>query len=191
MERATGERLIVGLGNPGERYRRTRHNLGFRVVFELARRWQATLSRLECNALVAETTKALLAAPQTYMNRSGFAVRCLRERRGLEPLDILIVYDDIDLELGRLRLRPSGGPGGHRGMESIVENLHTESIPRLRLGIAPNDGSLARQDLVEFVLSSFSAEEEEVVAELIERAADACESWLATDAQTTMSRFNR
>ncbi len=76
-------------------------------------------------------------------------------------------------------------------MESIVENLHTESIPRLRLGIAPNDDSLARQDLVEFVLSSFSAEEEEVVAELVERAADACESWLATDTQTTMSRFNR
>src|SRR6185503_4967604 len=131
-------RLILGLGNPGERYRDTRHNAGFRVVEELARRWGLHLDRQECNAFVAQG-EALLAMPQTYMNRSGWAARCLVETHGIDPLDVLVVYDEVALPLGRLRLRKSGSPGGHRGLESVIENLRTDQVPRLRLGIAPEE----------------------------------------------------
>ena len=185
-----GDRLIVGLGNPGQVYAETRHNLGFKVVARLARRWKTALGRLECNALVGEATEVLLAAPQTYMNRSGYAVRCLVEGRGVEPADILVVFDDVNLPLGRLRLRPGGGPGGHRGMESIVQNLQTEEIPRLRLGIAPEETEMSSDELVEFVLSVFDTDERETVELLIERAADACESWLQEGTEATMNRFN-
>jgi len=184
------DRLIVGLGNPGSQYHETRHNLGFRVVSQLARRWDISLSRLECNALIAEPTGGLLAAPQTFMNRSGFAVRCLVERRLLSPGNVLVVYDDVHLPLGRVRLRPVGGPGGHRGMESIVQNLRTEEIARLRLGVAPEDRDLDGDELVDFVLAPFEESEKEIVAELIDRATDACESWWSEGNETTMNRFN-
>ena len=187
---ADGDRLIVGLGNPGAEYEQTRHNLGFRVVGVLARRRKTALGRLECRSLVGESAEVFLAAPQTYMNRSGYAVRCLIERRKVGPEQVLVVYDDVDLPLGRLRLRPRGGPGGHRGMESIVQNLQTEEIPRLRLGVAPEDLDLSDSDLVDFVLSKFDADEEESVQELIERAADACEYWLREGNEATMNRFN-
>lgn len=187
---AVADRLIVGLGNPGREYEDTRHNLGFRVVARLAERWKTSQAQLECNALVAESTGILLVAPQTYMNRSGYAVRCLVERRELQPTDILVVYDDVNLPLGRLRLRPSGGPGGHRGMESIVQSLQTEEISRLRLGVAPEDSDMTDEDLVDFVLSAFAADEAGTVQELIEKAADACESWLQEGNEATMNRFN-
>jgi len=148
---------VVGLGNPGERYRGTRHNVGFRVVEELARRHGARLGTLECNALVGDFVRApaappppeveqaaggvLLAQPLTYMNRSGYAVRCLVERHGLAPSDLLVVLDEVHLPLGRLRLRRSGSPGGHRGMESVVENLQSDEVPRLRLGVAGEGGA--------------------------------------------------
>jgi len=185
-----GDRLIVGLGNPGREYRDTRHNLGFRVVARLAERWKVVLGRLECRALVAESTGILLVAPQTYMNRSGYAVRCLVEGRDVKPTDVLVVYDDVNLPLGRLRLRANGGPGGHRGMESIVQNLQTEDIPRLRLGIALDESDMAGQDLVDFVLATFADDEEVTVEYMVEKAADACESWLQEGSPATMNRFN-
>ncbi len=183
-------RLIAGLGNPGARYRGTRHNLGFRVVELLAAREEQELERLECNALLGVGEKVVLAAPQTYMNRSGYALRCLVEKRGFRPAEILVVYDEAALPLGALRLRPRGGPGGHRGMESVIQNLRTEEVPRLRLGIAPEGGSPAGEELVDFVLSPFEPDETEAVEKMIERAADACQSWLAVGAQATMDRFN-
>ena len=188
----TGERqrLIVGLGNPGARYGSTRHNLGFRVISRLAHRCAARPARLECNALVAECAGLILAMPQTFMNRSGYAVRCLLERRALAAGDLLVVYDDVALELGRVRLRARGGPGGHRGMESVMRSLATEEVARLRLGILSDAGSETIEDLVEFVLQPFAAEEETRVAELVERAADACESWLQNGIEATMNRFN-
>lgn len=182
--------MIVGLGNPGRQYQNTRHNLGFRVVDRLAQRWETAPRRLECSALVTESEGILLVSPQTYMNRSGYAVRCLVQDRGVDPTDVLVVYDDVNLPLGRLRLRPSGGPGGHRGMESIVQNLQTEDIPRLRLGIAWEESAMGGEDLVDFVLSLFAAEEEETVQEMIETAADACELWLQEGYEATMNRFN-
>jgi len=137
-------RLILGLGNPGERYAETRHNLGFRVVEELARRRGLRLVDGACGSRMAEGPGLILAAPQTYMNRSGYAARCFAEHRGVAPQDLLVVYDDVALPLGRLRLRPSGSPGGHRGMESILENLgsarrsrSTCSRPSLRASSRP------------------------------------------------------
>lgn len=185
-----GPRLIAGLGNPGARYRDTRHNLGFRVVEELARRWGLRLDRVVCNALVGTRGDLLLAAPQTYMNRSGYAVRCLAEREGLAAEEVLVILDEVALPLGRLRLRGRGSPGGHRGLESVVENLRSERVPRLRLGIAPLEEGVSGERLVDYVLAPWSAEERETVDEMIERAADACEHLLAEGMEAAMSRYN-
>ncbi len=188
------------MGNPGETYRETRHNVGFRVVEELARRWRVRVDRLECNALFGEApgpdspdgsgNPTLLAMPQTYMNRSGYAARCLLERHDLEPASVLVVYDEVSLPLGRLRLRKSGSPGGHRGLESILENLRTDQIPRLRLGVAGPDGPPSGEELVDFVLAPFAAAEREPVDEMVRRAADACEVWLREGVEVAMNRFN-
>ncbi|MFQ5349904.1 MAG: aminoacyl-tRNA hydrolase [Thermoanaerobaculia bacterium] len=185
----SSRRLVLGLGNPGERYRGTRHNLGFRVVREVAGRMAVTLDRLECSALVGEADQLLLAMPQTYMNRSGYAARCLTDRHEIEAADTLVVYDDVELPLGRLRLRRGGGPGGHRGMESVIRNLRTEEIPRLRLGIR-SETDEEPDDLVDFVLEPFRADEQPAVERLIERAADACQAWLELDIEAAMNRFN-
>lgn len=184
------ERLILGLGNPGERYRDTRHNVGFLVVEELARRWDVRLDRRECNSFVGEGPSALLAQPQTYMNRSGWAARCLLESHGLDPAGVLVVYDEVALPLGKLRLRKSGSPGGHRGLESVIENLRTDQVPRLRLGIFPEDGPPRGEDLVEFVLGPFPPDQREAVDAMVARAADACEVWLREGAEAAMAKFN-
>jgi peptidyl-tRNA hydrolase, PTH1 family len=189
--------LILGLGNPGEEYRDTRHNVGFRVVDELARRWGVSLDRLECNSRTGRLGapgdgpgEVLLVQPQTYMNRSGYAARCFAERLQLEPSALLVVYDEVNLPLGRLRLRRSGSPAGHRGLESVIENLRTAEVPRLRLGIGAPDGPPAGEDLPAFVLSPFLAGERETVEEMVRRAADAAETWLREGADAAMQRFN-
>ena len=182
-------RLVLGLGNPGDRYRGTRHNLGFRVVRELAGRLSVATDRVECSAIVGEADGLLLAMPQTYMNRSGYAARCLLERHEIRAEDLLVIYDDVELPLGRLRVRRGGGPGGHRGMESVIRNLRTDEVPRVRLGIRPEAGT-APDDLVEFVLEPFRADEQPEVEALVERAADACQAWLEQDIETVMNRFN-
>lgn len=183
------ERLILGLGNPGERYRDTRHNVGFLVVEELARRWDVRLDRRECNSFVGEGPGALLAQPQTYMNRSGWAARCLLETYGLDPAGVLVVYDEVALPLGKLRLRKSGSPGGHRGLESVIENLRTDQVPRLRLGISPEEPPRG-EDLVEFVLNPFPPDQREALEAMVARAADACEVWLKEGAEAAMAKFN-
>lgn len=181
-------RAILGLGNPGEAYRATRHNAGFLVVEELARRLGLQFGGDECRCRVAASRDLLLVQPQTYMNRSGYAARCLVESRGLAVADLLVVYDDVHLPLGRLRLRPGGSPAGHRGMESIVENLSTAEVPRLRLGVGRE--GLSGEALVSFVLAPFAPEEHEAVAAMIVRAADAAECWLAHGPDAAMNRFN-
>ena len=193
------QRWILGLGNPGARYAATRHNVGFRVVEELARRRGGRLLDLpvgeqaehrECNALIADGGDLGLAAPQTYMNRSGHAARCLSERRGLAPEDFLVVYDEIHLALGTLRLRRRGSPAGHRGMESVLESLGTDRVPRLRLGVGAEDGPPAGEDLAEFVLQPFATGELERAEAMIRRAADACEAWATDGVEIAMQRFN-
>jgi PTH1 family peptidyl-tRNA hydrolase len=193
-----GLRAVVGLGNPGDRYRDTRHNLGFRVVAELARRLGVSIGRLECNALVGVRPAAadsggglLLVLPQTYMNRSGNALRCLAERHDLAPERVLVVYDEVQLPVGRLRLRPGGSPGGHRGMESVVESLRSDRVPRLRLGCAGASGPPGGDELVDYVLSPFDEAERETVQEMVARAADACEAWLTDGLDSAMNRYNQ
>jgi PTH1 family peptidyl-tRNA hydrolase len=183
-------RLVLGLGNPGPRYEETRHNVGYRVVEDLARRRGVRLRAGECASRVGEDESAVLALPQTYMNRSGYAARCLLERREIEPFRLLVVFDDIHLPLGKLRLRPSGSPGGHRGLESVLENVRTSEVPRLRLGVGPAEGAPPGEEWPDFVLQPFAAGEREAVEAMIERAADACECWLAEGAPAAMRRFN-
>lgn len=185
----SGLRLVVGLGNPGERYRDSRHNVGFRVVEELARRRGWVFSREECASQVAAGTDLLLVKPQTFMNRSGHALRCFAERLGLDAPAFLVVYDEVHLPLGKLRLRASGSPAGHRGLESVLESLGTDEVPRLRLGVGV-ESLPAGSDLPDFVLSPFQAEEREAVEAMIRKAADACDAWLEHGMTWAMSRFN-
>lgn len=184
-------RLVLGLGNPGERYAETRHNLGFRVIDEIARRRGIALDRHDCNSHLGWDEEIALAAPQTYMNRSGFAVRCLAELYDYRPEDLLVVYDEVHLPLGSLRLRPKGSPAGHRGMESVLENLGTDSVARLRLGIVGSSGPPAGGDeLVDYVLQPFAGDERPQVEAMIRRAADACEVWTREGTERAMQRFN-
>lgn len=183
-------RLVVGLGNPGADYRDTRHNLGFRVIEQLATALGAGEERELCGALVREAGELVLARPQTFMNRSGWAVRCLLEQVGVTPADTLVVYDEVALPLGRMRLRGQGSPAGHRGMASIVEQLATEEVPRLRLGIAPAEGLAADLELSEFVLAPFAASERDEVARLIERAAEAVRLWASEGVEKAAARVN-
>jgi PTH1 family peptidyl-tRNA hydrolase len=185
-----GSRLILGLGNPGAEYAKTRHNVGFWVVEELARRRNLEWSSETCRTLLASEADLYLGKPQTFMNRSGLAVQCLVEHRSVAHQDLLVVFDDIHLPMGKLRLRASGGPGGHRGLESVIETLQTDSIARLRLGVGASEEAPVGQDLVDFVLGDFDDEEQKIVEEMINRAADACESWLEVGAEVTMNRFN-
>lgn len=197
METPDEARLVLGLGNPGGRYADTRHNLGFRVVDELARRLKVRLRLEVCGARWASTDRVDLATPQTYMNRSGYSARCLSERNGYAPGRILVVYDEVQLPLGRLRLRGKGSPGGHRGMESVIENLRTTAVPRLRLGIAP-DGEAARSaaaasrgdDLPDFVLAPFGADEVQTADRMVQRAADCVLSWVDRGVGVTMNEYN-
>jgi PTH1 family peptidyl-tRNA hydrolase len=187
----TPTHLVVGLGNPGREYVDTRHNVGFRVVEELARRWAVSLGGNECSARVGGgASGVLLAQPQTYMNRSGFAVRCLAERHQLPPERVLVVLDEVALPLGKLRLRAAGSPGGHRGLESVLASLQSDQVPRLRLGVRAGEAPPAGEELVDFVLSPFAGEEREAVQALVARAADAVETWLAEGVEPAMARHN-
>ncbi len=189
--------LIVGLGNPGEQYEWTRHNAGFMVVDELARRAGQTLRVKECQALTARVTlanqTALLVKPQTYMNLSGVAVTQLqakyeqREAERVLPERILIVTDDFALPFGKLRIRPEGSAGGHNGLKSLIAQLNTPKFPRLRLGIAPEH---PLKNAADFVLAEFSRAEREPLKDMVERAADAVESILADGVADAMNRFN-
>ena len=189
-EEESGPKLILGLGNPGEEYRESRHNLGFEVVRRLAGDREVAVGTLECNALVGRVGDLILAMPQTYMNRSGYSARCLVEKHGVDPEDVLVVYDEVQLPLGRLRLRPGGSPGGHRGMESVVHSLRTDCVARLRLGVGRGEGTPSGDELVDFVLGPFDAAERQEADDMIGRAVEACELWLEGDVQAAMNRIN-
>ncbi len=187
------EYLIVGLGNPGEGYARTRHNIGFRCLAAVARRHHLQFKQKKARARLAQGRIGgrwvMLARPYTYMNRSGSAVAALCRWLRLSPERVLVVYDDLDLPLGRIRLRPSGGAAGHRGMLSIIAALGTEEFPRLRLGIGrPAD---REHDPIDYVLQSFSPAEQAALAETLDRAADAVECFLGEGIEVAMDRFNR
>lgn len=185
-----GIRLVAGLGNPGPEYRDTRHNLGFRVVDGLAEALGARRATVECNAVVRSIGDLLLVQPQTYMNRSGYSLRCLADRHAVEPEAVLVVYDEIQLPLGRLRFRRRGSPGGHNGMASVIQNLRTEEVARLRLGVGPSDGAIDGGEMVDYVLGPFGAEERDEANAMVARAVDACRCWLDEGPDAVMQRFN-
>ncbi len=186
-------KLIVGLGNPGKDYRETRHNVGFMVIDELARRHQLTLSLGPSQ--VPETFVAkkfgadplLVAKPLTFMNRSGDAVAALTRYYDIAPDDLLVVLDEAALPFGRLRARARGSAGGHNGLKSIVERLGTQEFPRLRLGVGRGD---ARRDLADHVLSKFEPAERAGLETFIARAADAAEMFAVDGIGTVMNTYN-
>ena len=185
-------KLIVGLGNPGAKYAGTRHNVGFETLDLLARRhgleWAAAPKGAE--ALVANWRMrgAILAKPLTFMNLSGAAVMPLLQFYKIELDDLLVIVDEVQLETGRLRVRPSGSAGGHNGLKSIIGSLGTQGFPRLRIGVGRGD---MRRDLADHVLARFDAEERPVIDDAVARAADATELFIAEGSSGAMNRYNR
>lgn len=188
-------KLIIGLGNPGGEYARTRHNAGWMVIDAFARKFRIDLDRHEKNAMTGSGRVAggslLLARPQTYMNASGEAVKLLMNAYAESPDDLIVVYDDIDLPIGKLRIRPDGSAGTHNGMRSIVESLATERFARLRFGVRGTDYSEATPRLRDYVLDDFTAEEAPVVEKSIARAVDALVLFARGDLRRAMNEFNR
>jgi len=182
-------RVVIGLGNPGRKYAGTRHNFGFLVVEELARRTAAPTSKQRMKAEVTETrfggNRLVLAMPQTYMNESGTATREIMRWYKTPPEDVLIVVDDLDLPFGQIRLRPRGSAGGHNGLKSIFQQVGTQEIPRLRVGIGRGGGHT-----IGHVLSRFSPEEQAVLPTVIDRAADGVELWLEKGIIEAMNVLN-
>jgi len=186
--------LIVGLGNPGRLYLHNRHNVGFHVVDLLAKRHGLSFAHRKAKALIASgrigQADVVLAKPQTFMNRSGTAVAPLLQWLHLTPADLLVIYDDLDLPMGTLRLRPNGSAGGHHGMESIIAELGSREFPRLRIGIGRPASSRLPDDVANYVLADFSAGERARMSEVYARAADAIESVLSDGLTVAMSRYN-
>jgi len=182
-------KAIVGLGNPGRQYAGTRHNIGFDVVDEVARRWNVQLRPWKSVAelAVVSVRGAVLVEPQTFMNLSGDAVSRIAAFHKLEPADVLVVVDEVQLALGRLRLRRSGSAGGHNGLKSIVQHIGSD-FPRLRLGVGRGDPNW---DLADHVLSRFDRDERDIVADSVKRAADAVELFVEEGIEAAMNRFNQ
>jgi peptidyl-tRNA hydrolase, PTH1 family len=183
-------RLIVGLGNPGTKYDRTRHNIGFDLVDQLAKRWQTSMAdQKKFQGLVSEgwvnRQKIVLLKPQTFMNLSGQSVRAVLDWYKLQPTEVLVLYDDLDLPLGKLRLRLSGSAGGHNGMKSIISHLGTTAFPRLRMGIGKSN-----DETISHVLGKFSAAESSIVGEMLQLAADAVEMSLGVGVEKAMNKYN-
>lgn len=183
--------LIAGLGNPGPRYANTRHNIGFRVLDQLAARHNLTFSKTEQRAQVTTGTilgqRVLLAKPMTYMNLSGDSIAPLARFYKIAPERILIVCDDLDIPLGTLRLRKSGSSGGQNGMKHIIERLGTQDINRVRFGIGRPPG---RMDPADYVLTPFKGDEDILAAEVADRAVSAIEAWLTEGIEIAMTRYN-
>lgn len=181
-------KAIVGLGNPGGEYAGTRHNIGFDVVDEVARRWGVQLRSWKSVArvAVAGSRNAVLVQPQTFMNLSGDAVNRVATFHKLDPADVLVVVDEVQLPLGRLRLRRSGSAGGHNGLKSVIQHVG-DQFPRLRIGVGRGD---PKWDLADHVLSRFGRDEREAVAEVVGRAADAVELFVEQGLEPAMNRFN-
>lgn len=180
-------RLVVGLGNPGERYERTRHNVGFAVADRLVGD-SAQWKRFETDLGLWAKVGALYAAkPMTYMNESGSFVQQFAAFYKITPDEMLVCYDDIALPLGRLRIRPNGSSGGQKGMDSIINRLGTQNVPRLRLGIGPQPEFM---DSAAFVLQRFSALEGQALAQALERAVEAIKTFETSGLEASMNRYN-
>lgn len=182
--------IILGLGNPGPKYLPARHNAGFRAVDCISIATKIPLYKVSHQAFWGkgqlDGSEVVLAKPMTYMNNSGLAAAALCRNFGVPPEKMLVVYDDMDLPLGTLRLRPQGGSGGHNGLKSIIYQLQTESFPRLRIGI----GRSPSADVADYVLESFSQAEEEILAGTLDQAVRAAAIFVEEGITTAMNRFN-
>jgi len=183
---------VVGLGNPGSKYKDTRHNVGFNTIDCLAQRNNTKISKIKFKALYGETQigkeKVLLIKPQTYMNRSGESVMEVCNFYKLPVEKIIVIVDDIDISFGSLRIRAKGSAGSHNGMKSIIYQLQSDDFPRVRIGVGkPIEG----QDLADYVLSGFNKEERVIIDEAIERAAKAVEKIITEGINSAMNEYNR
>ncbi|NLW43698.1 MAG: aminoacyl-tRNA hydrolase [Syntrophomonadaceae bacterium] len=184
-------KLIVGLGNPGQEYKNTRHNMGFMVVEELARELRVIKQKYVHNGVIAWTQfhgeTVLIAKPLTFMNLSGKAVQPMVRAYHITLPELMVVVDDLDLDLGVIRLRARGGSGGHKGLQSIIDCLGTQDFPRLRLGI----GRPPDEEVIDWVLTRFSQDEETLVKEAVDRAVKALKLWLVSGIEKAMNQYNR
>jgi len=183
--------LITGLGNPGIRYRKTRHNMGFMAIDYVSEKFSVKVNKHRCRALTGEVNidgfKIILAKPQTYMNASGESIRDLLEYYNLTAENLVIVYDDMDIPLGKVRIRKKGGAGTHNGMKSILYHVETEEFARIRIGISTNEN----ENTVRYVLSRFSRDQRKTAFEGIETAAHAVEELIKNGINTAMNKYNK
>lgn len=184
-------RVIIGLGNPGMKYAGTRHNIGFDTVTALADKYNIKINNKKFNGLIGDGfiggEKVLLVQPQTYMNLSGECVGQIADFFKIEPENLIVICDDINLDTGRLRIRAKGSAGGHNGLKNIIAHLGTEAFPRIRVGVGEKTEGW---DLADYVLARFSKDDEPVMREAIKNAVGAVETWISDDIGTAMNRFN-
>ena len=184
-------KIIVGLGNPGKPYENTRHNIGFDVIDALAKKWDAPLTNSKFNGMYATIHrpegKVLLVKPLTYMNLSGECVGPLMDYFDIDVEDLIVIYDDLDLETGKLRLRQKGSAGGHNGIKSLIHHLGTQEFNRIRVGV---NRPPAGMKVADYVLSKFSKEEQAVIGDAIDKSVNAVETSLSTPFLEVMNQFN-
>lgn len=182
--------IIVGLGNPGRKYENTRHNLGFITIDRLASKHDIKVDKIKFKALVGDGRiagqKVLLVKPQTYMNLSGESVREVANFYKVEPDEIIVIYDDLDLPLGNLRIRKSGSAGTHNGMKSVVYQLKSDQFPRVRIGIGQNGD----KDIIDFVIGGFRKEEVPILKDTVDKAVMAIESMIGETVDIAMNKYN-
>lgn len=184
-------KLIIGLGNPGKTYEQTRHNVGFQVIDHLASKWNAPLTQSKFKGMYSiihrSEGKVMLLKPLTYMNLSGESVSALMDYYDIAIEDIVVIYDDLDLPNGQLRLRQKGSAGGHNGIKSLIQHLGTQQFNRLRIGISRPPAGMKVPD---YVLAKFSKEEKPEVEEAVQKSGEACELWLSKPFLEVMNEFN-
>lgn len=184
-------KMIIGLGNPGKAYENTRHNIGFNIIDELSERFNSPLTQMKFKGMYTilhrPEGKVMLLKPLTYMNLSGECVVPLMDYYEVAEEDIVVIYDDLDLAAGRLRLRQKGSAGGHNGIKSMIQHLGTQNFNRLRVGI---DRPPSGMKVPDYVLSKFTTEEKPLMEEATKKSADACEEWLKSPFLEVMNRFN-
>ena len=188
-------KLIVGLGNPGKEYSANRHNIGFLCVNHLARKYHINLNKKQGKARVGSGTisgtQVVIAKPQTFMNASGISVVNLLEIYKLTPDDLIVIHDDLDLPLGKIRVKKGSSAAGHNGIKSIIGSLGTQDFTRVRIGISrPQTGNIAEEIIVDYVLGDFEREDRKVVDEIIGKAGEAILCLLTEDLTAVMNKFN-
>ncbi|WP_442597368.1 aminoacyl-tRNA hydrolase [Neobacillus sp. D3-1R] len=184
-------KLIIGLGNPGKQYEKTRHNVGFDVIEELSNQFNIPLDQLKFKGQFGMgfvgTEKVLLLKPLTYMNLSGESIRAVMDFYDIDTEEIVVIYDDLDIPVGKLRLRQKGSAGGHNGIKSTIAHIGTQEFNRIRIGVdRPQNG----MSVSNYVLGRFTADEQPIIDEVVKRSAEACQSWLTKPFLQVMNEFN-